>query len=928
MAGDGDYVERGTGEDQAKTVLADETTKNKKEDNEPEMSEEDLKKKEELETIVERIKDGSDAGVQANALSMLKEEIRTSTGSMTAVPKALKFVGPFYQDIKTALETTSDANKKDVCDLLSYLGTIHGAEGACECLHFKLQGSTADLDTWGHEFVNHLCAEVSNEYSSFMDEEKDVSHLAPIVDMVLPYLFQHNSEPEAVDLLMDTENVAKLVEFADETNYKRLCIYLLQCANYVPEPEDNEYRKVVVDIYQKLSQHADALRVAMAMHDLDLVTSIFEPDEEAVGRPDDLTKKQLAYMIAESHIHVEAEEEELEEIIGNCMLTDNYLALAKDLDVMEAKTPEDIYKSHLSSGRSSNAPDSARQNLANTFVNGFVNAGYGQDKLLSSEGANKWFYRNQEHGMMSAAASLGMIHLWDVTTGLNSIINYLKASEDYIKAGALMGIGIVSAGVRTDCDPVFALIDEELNKPNVPDIMKTGGIVGVAIAYAGTNEETVQELLLPMIEDSEAPIDIVSLAALSLGLVFVGSTNSEIATAIIQVFMLRSEDSSFKHSTLSRFLCLGLGLLYLGKQEEMEVTMELLQAIENKSLAKYATNTLVSCAYAGTGNVLQVQKLLHLCGEHNEEKKDDKEGAEAEGAQADDDTDDFAHQTVGAMGLALVAFGEEIGSEMAIRTCDHMLQYGDPAVRRGVPLALALLSISNPDLKVTDTLSKLSHDSDTTTSQCAILGLGLVAAGTNNARVATTLRQLATFYAKEAQHLFMVNIAQGLLHMGKGLLSLSPFHSDRLLKSTVALSGILAVLHAAVDMKGTLLGKHHYLMYFLVCAIKPNMLITIDAEGNQLPVSVRVGKAVDTVGQAGKPKTITGFQTYTTPVLIGHGERAELATDEYIPVSNTLEGIVILQVNPDSKDAKNKEEAKDTKKRAGPVYSARADLTW
>lgn len=890
------------------------------------MCEEDLKKKEELETMVERIKDGSDAGLQASALAMLKEEVRTSTGSMTAVPKALKFVGPFFADLKTALETTAEANKKDLCDLLSYLGTIYGAEGACECLHFKLQGSTADLDTWGHEFANHLCAEVSNEYSNFMDEEKDVAHLQPIVEMVLPYLFVHNSEPEAVDLLMDTENVVKLVEFADETNYKRLCNYLLQCANYVPEPEDNEYRKVVVDIYLKLSQHGDALRVAMAMHDLDLVTSIFEECDN------DLTKKQLAYMIAESHIHVEAEEEELEEIIGNCTLTDNYLALAKDLDVMEAKTPEDIYKSHLSTGRSSNAPDSARQNLANTFVNGFVNAGYGQDKLLSSEGANKWFYRNQEHGMMSAAASLGMIHLWDVTTGLNQIINYLKASEDYIKAGALMGIGIVSAGVRTDCDPVFALIDEELNKPNVPDIMKTGGIVGVGIAYAGTNDENVQELLLPMVEDSEAAIDIVSLAALSLGQVFVGSCNSEIATAIIQVFMLRSEDSTFKHSTLPRFLCLGLGLLYLGKQEEMEVTMELLQAIENQSLAKYAINTLVSCAYAGTGNVLQVQKLLHLSGEHNEEKEKEKKeegaGAEAEGADAEDSEEDFSHQTVAAMGLALVAFGEEIGSEMAIRTCDHMLQYGDTATRRGVPLALALLSISNPDLKVTDTLSKLSHDSDPTTSQCAILALGLAAAGTNNARVATTLRQLATFYEKEAQHLFMVNIAQGLLHMGKGLLSLSPFHSDRLLKSTVALSGILTVLHAAVDVKNTLLGKHHYLMYFLVCAIKPNMLITIDAEGNQLPVSVRVGKAVDTVGQAGKPKTITGFQTYTTPVLIGHGERAELATDEYIPVSNTLEGIVILQVNPDSKDAKEKEEAKNTKTKVSMVHSARADLTW
>jgi 26S proteasome regulatory subunit N1 len=279
------------------------------------------------------------------------------------------------------------------------------------------------------------------------------------------------------------------------------------------------------------------------------------------------------------------------------------------------------------------------------------------------------------------------------------------------------------------------------------------------------------------------------------------------------------------------------------------------------------------------------------------------------------------------MGLALVAFGEEIGSEMAIRTCDHMLQYGEPAVRRGVPLALALLSVSNPDLKVTETLSKLSHDADVPTAQCAILALGLASAGTNNARIAATLRQLAAFYQKDAQMLFMVNMAQGLLHMGKGLLSLSPFHSDRLLKSTTALSGILAVLHAAVDIKGTLLSKHHYLMYFLVSAIKPNMLITIDAEGNQLPVSVRVGKAVDTVGQAGKPKTITGFQTYTTPVLIGYGERAELATDEYIPVSNTLEGIVILKVNPDSKDAKEKEEAK-SKKKTGPVYSSRADLTW
>jgi len=62
---------------------------------------------------------------------------------------------------------------------------------------------------------------------------------------------------------------------------------------------------------------------------------------------------------------------------------------------------------------------------------------------------------------------------------------------------------------------------------------------------------------------------------------------------------------------------------------------------------------------------------------------------------------------------------------------------------------------------------------------------------------------------------------------------------------------------------------------------------------------VRVGQAVDTVGQAGRPKTITGFQTHTTPVLIAAGERAELATDEYLPLTSVLEGVVILRKNPD-----------------------------
>jgi 26S proteasome regulatory subunit N1 len=65
-----------------------------------------------------------------------------------------------------------------------------------------------------------------------------------------------------------------------------------------------------------------------------------------------------------------------------------------------------------------------------------------------------------------------------------------------------------------------------------------------------------------------------------------------------------------------------------------------------------------------------------------------------------------------------------------------------------------------------------------------------------------------------------------------------------------------------------------------------------------IQTSVRVGVAVDTVGAAGRPKTITGFQTHDTPVLIGHGERAELATEEYLTETPIMENFVLLKKNP------------------------------
>lgn len=60
---------------------------------------------------------------------------------------------------------------------------------------------------------------------------------------------------------------------------------------------------------------------------------------------------------------------------------------------------------------------------------------------------------------------------------------------------------------------------------------------------------------------------------------------------------------------------------------------------------------------------------------------------------------------------------------------------------------------------------------------------GIVGGGSNNARLAQLLRGLGSYYYKEPTMLFLVRIAQGLVHMGKGLLTFNPYHTDNQLVS-------------------------------------------------------------------------------------------------------------------------------------------------
>ena len=79
--------------------------------------------------------------------------------------------------------------------------------------------------------------------------------------------------------------------------------------------------------------------------------------------------------------------------------------MAKDLDVLSPKHPDEIYKSYLEPNRLlyNDNIDSAKKNLALTYVSAFVNAAYGKDKLiLEDKNAEKkdgdWVFKVKDDG--------------------------------------------------------------------------------------------------------------------------------------------------------------------------------------------------------------------------------------------------------------------------------------------------------------------------------------------------------------------------------------------------------------------------------------------------------------------------------------------------------------------------------------------------
>lgn len=328
----------------------DEAKKKEEEKAAAEMSEDDKQLQDELNMLVERLQD-SNTELYYAALETMRKLIRASTTSMTSVPKPLKFMRPHFETMKEVYKKMPTQETRELCaNIISVLAMTMGTTGK-ECLVYRFLCNQSDqIGDWGHEYVRHLTWEISQNWTETSDNFR--SRLIDLVKQIIPYNMDHNAEADACDLLMEIEQLSLLEAYVDENTYPRVCLYLQSCVPYVPDPENTNLLHVALKLFIKFGQHTQAMRLALMLNEMSLIKQVFN------GCEDTSIRKQLAFMLVRQQITIDVDEslpdsEDLVDILSNSHLNQHFLNLARELDIMEPKTPEDVYKSHLDNSRTS-----------------------------------------------------------------------------------------------------------------------------------------------------------------------------------------------------------------------------------------------------------------------------------------------------------------------------------------------------------------------------------------------------------------------------------------------------------------------------------------------------------------------------------------------------------------------------------------------
>lgn len=173
-----------------------------------------------------------------------------------------------------------------------------------------------------------------------------------------------------------------------------------------------------------------------------------------------------------------------------------------------------------------------------TYANAFINAGFSSDTIMMKEGNDEleWVFKNKDYGQIASVASVGMLLLWNIDAGFEKIDKYMDHNNDLIRAGSYIAVGLVNSGIKNINDPVFALLQDKLEKNQFE---KVGALMGLSLTYAGSNRQDIIQEIIPMILDMNNDMEVIAVASLALGLICIASKDEGCLEALMTCLMTR-----------------------------------------------------------------------------------------------------------------------------------------------------------------------------------------------------------------------------------------------------------------------------------------------------------------------------------------------------------------------------------------------------
>lgn len=225
-------------------------------------------------------------------------------------------------------------------------------------------------------------------------------------------------------------------------------------------------------------------------------------------------------------------------------------------------------------------------------------------------------------------------------------------------------------------------------------------------------------------------------------------------------------------------------------------------------------------------------------------------------------------EVFGLIAISLIAISDPLATEMVERKLMNVFMLNSPHIKNAISLCMGLLFPSTSKLSVIEFLERCANSRDTDIS--SVIALGMVGAGSNSSKIQSILNTNYGFLYKESKGANALMYAQGLINIGKGLITLNPMAYENMVVLGKPIIGLLSTILLFLRTDLNFFRDRTFMLYSIIQSASPKYIVGIESE-------IAVGNPVETVGLTGNPKGISGAIVHSMPVLLDSGKKAEVS---------------------------------------------------